>query len=1044
MKRIFTTLLILLVFTIIAFNQRVTVDFEEYATGFTLSNQASLTGLGISFPNGIEVVDCSFSDTYCKSGADGANSGNKLGLPAYVTEFTRETIILEFAKRQDSVTFYLKPAYNYLSMQVSLEGWVEGGEFPTGGTTDFNDDSFKKYKFTNVDEIRIYASSSGSSSYDNWIVIDDISFDQASDVEEDTTDPYVYFSEPSTSYNSEDGIIPLNGYAYDNVQLDTVEVFVFKGDDQVYHTNFCGRAGVPCPIGSGNYPYETTLNLSSQDNGTYTLMVRAVDVSGNENTFSRDFTITVPDPPPAVSVHKIEINQAVQDKLFEVDGPGTVSTATSSVPLLPERNTLIRYYLKTTEGTRYDYSARLKLTVFHEDGTTSTEFLNPNLNGFPDVDSVIPVPSSANEELEHLVDARSNLSKTLNFVVAEDLLVDADLIALTLFEGIVPSSGQLQVNLAPPTEFVINYYKIKEDTPDSSVFMDNIGNYIEGTYPISRLHQKYEGEVIIHLGFDLIAAIAGYSEASRYRRALGSAIGGRWPSLPSTLEYNYWRVILGVMHPGAGGNATRGNASDRGDRIHGIASTSSRGNVGAHEAGHLIGLKHAGKAHGECGGGGCETFVNVNGTLEGDIHYRSDFGIALKYNDGTGVYDAFLIDPCPVADPADRIGGCTAGILDDAPSPVRPFDFMSYGEPPAWGGFLLDTRSKQWISTHNYKRIYRAIQYEDPVKIADLKFATVQENKLYMQINGVIKDDSAYLYGILEKPISQEVIVGINQETTGYQLILNDNTGELIHSQYFQPDSVTDLDECCALSFNLFAPKANVHEIIIKDPEGKVIYQESASINKPTIKLNSDLGGNNYTGENLVITWEANDPDDDPLIINIEYSPDMGKSWIPLALLEEPDDNSIVVDASQLPKSDSAIIKVLASDGIHNSVDVNEQTFCIKSTGQCEPVKVDLEELGLTTGIGTRVNTKLQAALELYPNPSRTNVNLNLTVPAAGHVEVAVLDLLGKTSHVKDIKQVNLGKNLLTIDINHLSSGMYHVVVKLDDGQKLTKRLMVY
>jgi hypothetical protein len=826
-------------------------------------------------------------------------------------------------------------------MDVSIEGWAEGAEFPTGGTATFDDDSFKKYKLTNVDEVRIYGQSEGSSSYDNWLVIDDITFDQASDVEEDNTNPNVYFSQPFSSYNSEDGIIPLNGYAYDNVQLDTVEVFVYQGDAQVYHVNFCGRAGVPCPIGSENYSFETTLDLSGQENGTYTLTVKAVDASGNEGTFSRNFTITIPDPPPAVSVHKIEINQAVQDKLLEVDGPGTVSTASSSVPLVPECNTLVRYYLKTSEGTRYDYSARLKLTVFHEDGSTSTEFISPNLNGFPDVDSIIPVPTSANDELKHLVEARANMNKTLNFVIGEDLLVDADLIGLTLFEGIVPVSGQLQVNFVPPTEFVINYYKIKEDTPDSAVFMSNIGDYIDGTYPISRLHQSYEGEVIIHLGFDLIAAIAGYSEASRYRRALGSAIGGRWPALPSSLEYNYWRVILGVMDPWAGGNATRGSANDRGDRVRGIASTSSRGNVGAHEAGHLLGLKHAGKAHGECGGGGCETFENVNGTLKGDNHYRSDFGIALKYNDGAGSYDAFLIDPCPVTDPEDRIGGCTAGILDDAPSPVRPFDFMSYGEPATWGGFLLDTRSKQWISTHNYKRIYRAIQYMDPIKKAELKNAASEENSLYLQIDGVIKDDSAYLYGILEKPIDKSMFDDVVDETTGYQLIINNQAGEQVYLQYFQPDSLTDTDECCAMSFNLFVPKIYVHELVIKDPDGKIMYQETASANKPSIQLKSNLGGNNYTGDDLIITWEATDADDDPLIINVEYSPDMGESWIPLALLEEPVDNSIIVDASLLPKSDSAIIKVLVSDGIHNNFDVNDQTFCIKSNGQCDPVEVD-------------------------------------------------------------------------------------------------------
>ena len=1041
MLKIAATFAMVFVFSLSGKSQRVTIDFEDYSTGIILSNQSSLTDLGISFPKGIEVVDCQMVNSRCKSGTDGAVSGNKVGYPAMVNEFEREIIVIDFSSRQDSVSFYLKPAFDYLSMEVSIEGWTDGIDIPAGGTATYNNNSFQKYSFKNVDQIRIFARS--GSTYNNYIIIDDITFDKASDIPQDTQNPTVSLSAPGWDYTTSNGILPLLGWASDNVQLDTVEVLVFQGETEIYRLNLCGRAGAACPIGAETYNFTTTIDLSNEENGEYKLKVVALDVSGNQSFFSRFFTIEIPDPPPAVSVHKIEINQAVQDRLFDVNGPGNVSTASSSVPLLPERNTLVRFYLKTEEGIRYNYSTNFKLVVFKNDGSTVTDFISPNINGFPEVDSILPMPAGAINELRQLTEMRANMGRTLNFVIEEDLLEDADLIGLTLFDGVAPVSGQLQVNFVQPVEFIINYYTIKEDTPEPDVFMNNIGNYIDGTYPISRLHQQYQGEVIISLGFNLIAAIAGYSEASRYRRALKSAIGGRWPALPPDLEYNYWRVMLGVMHPNAGGNATRGEASDLSDRLFGVASTSSRGNVGAHEAGHLIGLKHAGTAHGECGGGGCEEFVNVNGTLAGEYNYRSDFGIILQ-KDSIGNFNSFLIDPCPVANLDDRIGGCTADILANQPEPVRPFDFMSYGEPSTWGGFLLDSRSKQWISKHNYKRIYNAIRYFDNVKRTSVKAATETKNTMYMQIEGIIKDDSAYLYGVTEKPLDASVLVNFPDVADGHKLILKDASGNNLYEKYFIPDTVEDTETCCATSFNLFIPQQNFHELVIKNPSGETIRSKKASKNKPSISISSELGGNQYSEKDLVISWEANDADNDPLIINIEYSPDMGNSWVPLAILEEPKNNSITVDASLLPASENAVIKVLATDGIHNATDINNLTFCVNNAGTCNPVPVTLGDLGITTEISDNLSTSHDYQMQVYPNPARYNAMVALNTPKSEYINVSVFDLVGKSVLNRENIYLNEGQNHLTLNIGAIAKGTYHVVVTTaGTGRKITRRLII-
>ncbi len=1031
MKTLFITFILIGLYTINhAEAQRVTIDFDEYAAGVTLNNQLSLSSLGISFPNGIEVVNCLFDNGVCDAGVDGAFSGNNAGLAAYHDEFKRKIIKIRFEQRQDSVRLYLKPAYDYLTMQVSVEGWADGAEFPTGGSDVFINNSFRKFTLTNCDEIIIYGRSEGVSGTDNWLLIDDITFDKADDVVEDNTSPYTFISSPFGFVTFPTGIIPVSGYATDNVQLDSVEINVLDGSDVVYNLNFCGRTGVPCPTGSDNYEINTSLDLSSLGNGDYTLQIWAVDASGNDDTFERSFAIDIPPPPPTVSLKYFEVNQAVQNVLFPVDGPGTVRSAIGGNPLIPEKNTLVRCYLATTEGSRYNYDARLKATIVKEDGSFDIEFIEPNMTGFPDVDTITPLPSSAHDLALHYVDMRANLNKTLNFVIDEKLLVDANHIDLVLFEGSTPRSGMLQVNFKPPTEFGISYYKLKTTTVDTSVFIPNISDYIANTYPVSRVHSSYEGELLISLGFDLWAEIFNWGENSRMRRALSSALNGRYPTLSFTPEYNYWRVILGILDPGSGGNATIGDATSNHDRNNGVASTGSVGNVGAHEAGHLIGLTHAGKAHGECGGGGCETFVNVNGTLNGELGYKSDFGIALKPDGTTGNYNSFLIDPCPVSNPADRIG-CMAGILETDPEPVRPFDLMSYGDPVTWPGFILSTRSKQWISSHNYNRIYNAIQNRISVKSTE-KAEVITGVNTFIQIDGVIKDGEAYAYPLLEKLIHNQAIEDIGEIPGYYQVLLVDINEQQLSSRFFMPDSIVDTDDCCALSFSVLLPKrGNVNGIIIKDPTGAIIHESKASDNRPKISLLSDLAGMNFSDGKLTIKWKAEDLDDDPLLINIEYTPDLGISWYPLALLEEPTSTEIQVDISQLKQSNTGAVRLSVSDGIYTDADMNTESFCIRAEGTCQSEPINIEPENEPNSLFT--SFAQQITVNLYPNPAKDQLNIFLEAAENGKVEFSVMDILGREYSLPAATfTIITGVNHLNLDTHDLPAGIYSLRIEMD------------
>ncbi len=519
----------------------------------------------------------------------------------------------------------------------------------------------------------------------------------------------------------------------------------------------------------------------------------------------------------------------------------------------------------------------------------------------------------------------------------------------------------------------------------------------------------------------------------------------RWPAIFYTPEYEHWRVILGILSPGAGGNATRGDAGNFFDRYTGVAVASSRGNVGTHEAGHLIGLPHAGSAHGECEGGGCEEFVNINGSLDGESLYMSDFGIALQLDSATNMFNAFLIDPCPVADPLDRYDGCTAGILETDPEPVRPFDVMSYGEPkPPYSGLWLDARSRQWISTHNYRRIYNAIQGGINLsKSAEMLNIEEPQMQMYFQIDGIISDDSSFMHGLIEKPMDKNMVESMGDKDGDYSLYLLDINGQVISEKGFSADTLLDSEECCPLTFNVAVPKVEgVHEIVIKNIDGTTILRKTASHNSPSIELISKLGGKSFSKGKILLSWKLWDPDNEPLILNIEYSPDFGKTWVPLAYLEEPEESEIEVDVAHLPPSDSAVIRLSVSDGIHTAVDINSETFCVKSEGSCNSVSVDLNDLGLAVSTKDNERIKKLNHFELFPNPAQEYVNISLEMAKAGKIGLKLINVMGKEVKVIADYSASFGKNIIKLDTNDLAEGVYYIRVDLEN-ESLTKKLVI-
>jgi hypothetical protein len=74
--------------------------------------------------------------------------------------------------------------------------------------------------------------------------------------------------------------------------------------------------------------------------------------------------------------------------------------------------------------------------------------------------------------------------------------------------------------------------------------------------------------------------------------------------------------------------------------------------------------------------------------------------------------------------------------------------------------------------------------------------------------------------------------------------------------------------------------------------------------------------------------------------------------------------------------------------------------------------------------------------LSLYPNPAENEVNLQFIVKDAKTVQVQIQDVTGKIVQYHNVNAA-IGANLVVMDTQALSSGVYFVAIKSGESQKV-------
>ena len=213
-----------------------------------------------------------------------------------------------------------------------------------------------------------------------------------------------------------------------------------------------------------------------------------------------------------------------------------------------------------------------------------------------------------------------------------------------------------------------------------------------------------------------------------------------------------------------------------------------------------------------------------------------------------------------------------------------------------------------------------------PAQRASNRPATPTEQ---LQVTGLITDHAGMVSGTINQLVAttSSLPPGLNM-VSDYQLIQYNASGTELDRQgvsFISPSHLKPHDHSANRPvhgsdtnigvFSAMLPKMTGVARVDLVHAGATLASFSAGDGTPTVSISSPSGGETFNDGDLTVTWNASDPDGDPLVASVEYSHD-GTNWTPIASTSS---NSATVPVGQLGGGDQAQVRVWVSDGFHSA-----------------------------------------------------------------------------------------------------------------------------
>jgi hypothetical protein len=236
----------------------------------------------------------------------------------------------------------------------------------------------------------------------------------------------------------------------------------------------------------------------------------------------------------------------------------------------------------------------------------------------------------------------------------------------------------------------------------------------------------------------------------------------------------------------------------------------------------------------------------------------------------------------------------------------------------------------QWISSYTYKGILSGLTSAGGSPAGPV--ATPQPGQDVLLVLGTINltQGTADL-----RPFSRLAGTAVTSRpaTSPFNIVLEDSAGSALATYPFEPRVYTDkppgADETAQLG-EVVPWVPGTDQIVIRE-NTREIASRRVSANSPRVQFTSPNGGELLRGQSDTATWQASDADGDALTYSLLYSPDAGTTWLTVAVgIKAP---YYTVDLSRLPGSDTALYRVIATDGVNTAQDESDQAFRVPGKG---------------------------------------------------------------------------------------------------------------
>jgi hypothetical protein len=325
-----------------------------------------------------------------------------------------------------------------------------------------------------------------------------------------------------------------------------------------------------------------------------------------------------------------------------------------------------------------------------------------------------------------------------------------------------------------------------------------------------------------------------------------------------------------------------------------------------------------------------------------------------------------------------------------------------------------------WISVKTYDVLMHTLTpnvSKESEIIAGLNFSSE-----LLDISGVIyNSDSANFIGFTKSE------TGVNSPNVGgpYSLEMQDLNQSLLASLNFDVEFLKLTNppvrtDHAFFNFSMETPEG-VKKVVLKK-NGIELASKVLSDNPPTVQITSPKQDQTF-GNFVDVSWNATDPDNDPLTYSVYCSYNPGRIIPVSAILDEPTHK---IDASVFPIATNLKIIVFANDGLNIGKD--SVTVVVR-----DPVSIESEKTSKPSNFRLYPN---------YPNPFNSETIIKYYLAVSAEVNLSLYNILGQKIATLVNTNQHAGNYTFVFKGSDLVSGIYFCKLQTKDYVEIRKILL--